>query len=152
MLENCDLYITDDKEEIFWFTTSFFAKSYNTQKKLINNFSLTKFSSDFDGDVPSEIISTLVWCYRTYLPDFEKELYQISVELYTLLELIENYSIIIQNEGLGEQHLLCLESMEDNEIWELARRLANLILTTWGMEPFSFKGKIDLDSIGPEIF
>ena len=42
-------------------------------------------------------------------------------------------------------------SMEEDEIWSLVRRLANLILKTWGMDPYAFKTKINLDYIGPEV-
>jgi hypothetical protein len=151
MADNDRKYITDDKEEIFWIIISFFAKEYKEQKKLINNFSLTKFPSNFNGDITSQIIFILAWCYRNYLPDFEKYLYQIAIELHALFGLIENYSLAIKKEGF-EQHLLTLNSIEEDEIWSLVRRLSNLILKTWGMEPYNFEIKLDLDHIGPEIF
>ncbi len=135
-------YQIDGKEEIFWILLSFFAMEYEKQKRIEEYFSLTEFSSSFNGKVCNEMLETLVWCYNRYLPDMEENIYQPSIELYALFKILRDHSIMLINEGYTTELIFDINEMETNEIWNLIRRMARLILKEWGISSYNLPKRL----------
>ncbi len=146
-----NLYRTEDREEIFWIVTSFLAEDYEKQTQLIKLFSLEKFPSGFNGDIWPEILKNIAWCFTTYMRDYLGEtVYRPSIELHALLKLMLNFDVLQRRAGYNLPYPWSLQSMKEDDIWSLVRRLSRLILKEWEMDTYPFTEMIDLDYIGPE--
>ena len=148
-----DLYRTEDREEIFWIITSFLSEESEKQAQLIKLFSLKELPSDFSGSIHSEILKNIGWCFVRYIPDYlGQRVYKPSIELYALLKLMLNFDVLQRKAGYNSlSYPWSIQSVKEDDIWSLVRRLSNLILKEWGMDLYPFGEVIDLDYIGPEV-
>ena len=147
-----EIYIMEyDNEEFYWIVTSFLAASYSEQLSILNKFILTPSSDLTIERNVSEKLYCILWCFRRYMPDYlDDDVCSRSIELYSLLGLIMDYYILENIQHPEVIKYLSCESMEENEIWQLVRRIAKSILLAWSLEQFEFKEDIDLDHYGPE--